>query len=101
MSTIENKQIPSANIEPSIGDDLLTVMATEDEETRQQDMQSKAFQQFQAGEISRREYNELTQHGAYTEHEALLRQETKGAALDRINGKKKLGDYVTGLFRRK
>lgn len=103
MST-ENKQFQPTVTEPTVADDLLTVIGAEDEEARQRDMISDAFEQYRAGKINRQQYNELTQTGVYTEHEELRRRQAKEAALDRINDDgrpQRLGHRVVNLLRRK
>lgn len=103
--SIENKnpQIPSDLTELSVADDLLTVINLEDQEARGDDERGEAFQQFQAGNITRDEYNAIVQAGAPSESQELRRQEEKQAALDRINGggQQRFGHRVVSLLRRK
>lgn len=103
--SIENKhpQTPTDPTELSVADDLLTVIDLEDQEARGDDERGKAFQQFQAGKITRDEYNAIVQAGAPSESQELRRQEEKQAALDRINDgqPQRLGHRVMNLLRRK
>jgi hypothetical protein len=105
MSAIENKQFQSTGTEPSIVDDLLTVMDTESKEARISKERQEIVKRFQAGEINRTEYNALIQVGAaFGESSEQILQHEKQAALDRINGDDKsqrFGHRVVNLLRRK